>query len=140
MMREAQRMMQDPQFQLQMEQMMKQQNMQNAIRVTKQSISDPHKLKQLELKTKLALADGEKKLAEIEKQQQQQRKVQQESPDGENDDDDKKVLPKDDDNDDDTNKNDATVKVADESDTTAIVNDENNDEEDIPEMPALSLN
>ena len=134
MMREAQRMMQDPQFQLQMEQMMKQQNMQNAIRATKQTIADPHKLKQLELKTKLALADGEKKLAEIEKQQQ--RKVQQESPD-DDDNDDNKIPPKEDDVD--TNKNDATVKVDHQNNATTTEN-ENNDEEVVPEMPALSLN
>ena len=145
MMREAQRMMQDPQFQLQMQQMMQQQNMQQAIQTTKQTISDPHKLKQLELKTKLALADGEKKLAALETEQQRKLREPSQGDDHKNADD-TKILPTkdviesskdyavDDDDNHDTEKNDAT----------AIVNDDNNhaeeDDDDIPDMPALSLN
>jgi hypothetical protein len=71
MMREAQRMMQDPNFQLYMKQVISQQKMQQAIQTTKETIADRQKLQQLEMKTKLAIKDGEKKLKEIEKQQLQ---------------------------------------------------------------------
>jgi hypothetical protein len=135
MMREAQRMMQDPQFQLQMQNMMKQQKMQNAIQATKQTISDPHKLKQLELKTKLALADGEKKLAELEKVQQKKNKPQQHSVET--------GMKSDDVNDqtshsetDDKNRNDPPN----DSNDTTIANTTEHLDDDIPDLPALSLN
>jgi cell division protein YceG involved in septum cleavage len=67
MMREAQKMMQDPSFQTYMKQMMEGQQMQQAIKQTKQTMADPNKMKELEEKTMKAVAEGEKELAELEK-------------------------------------------------------------------------
>ena len=148
MMREAQRMMQDPQFQLQMQQMMQQQKMQQAIQATKQTIADPHKLKQLELKTKLALADGEKKLAALEKEQQQKKKQESTKKDNGSDGDIKKAVQGDD-------VGDTTVLTdaedgklsGDHHDTDTDESNNHHDntelqeaEDDIPDLPALSLN
>lgn len=67
MMREAQKMMQDPSFQAYMKQMMEGQQMQQAIKQTKQTLADPKKMQELEEKTLKAVAEGEKELAELEK-------------------------------------------------------------------------
>lgn len=66
-MREAQKMMQDPSFQAYMKQMMEGQQMQQAIKQTKQTLTDPNKMKELEEKTMKAVAEGEKELAELQK-------------------------------------------------------------------------
>jgi alpha-galactosidase/6-phospho-beta-glucosidase family protein len=67
MMREAQKMMQDPSFQAYMKQLMEGQQMQQAITQTKQTLADPNKMKELEEKTMKAVAEGEKELGELEK-------------------------------------------------------------------------
>ena len=135
MMREAQKMMQDPQFKLQMQKIMQQQNMQNAIQTTKQTISDPHKLKQMELKTKLALADGEKKLAALEKQRQEEQKKSKSSSAKEDSTNDHDKL-SDNDANDNQKTSDATDLVGDGDDAILTLDDD----DDIPDMPALNLN
>lgn len=123
MVREAQRMMQDPNFQLKMQQMMSQPHMQHAIQTTQQTISDPYKRKQLEIKTKLALADGEKKLAALQKEQEEH-KLQQEA-----------VTVTVNDNDNVIVKDDGET-----NDTATTTNDELSLQDDIPDMPVLNLN
>jgi hypothetical protein len=67
MMREAQKMMQDPAFKKKMQDMMKAPQFQTALKQTQESMSDPEKVKELEEKARLALEEGTKKLEEIEK-------------------------------------------------------------------------
>ena len=66
MVREAQKMMQDPNFQKQMQQMMQQQGFQQAMAKTKESMADPDKLKEMEEKAQKAIEDGNKALEEYE--------------------------------------------------------------------------
>jgi hypothetical protein len=66
MMREAQKMMQSPEFQAHMKKMTENPNFQKAMQGTKELMKDPNKVAEMEAKVKAALADGEKKLAELE--------------------------------------------------------------------------
>lgn len=66
-MREAQKMMQDPEFQRQMKQMMAAPGFQQAIQKTQAVINDPTQLKELEEKAQKQLDEGNKQLEEIEK-------------------------------------------------------------------------
>lgn len=66
MVREAQKMMADPNFQTQMKQMMEQNNFQQALEQTKESMADPEKLKEMEAKAAAALSEGNAALEEYE--------------------------------------------------------------------------
>ena len=68
MMREAQKMMNDPAFQSSMEKLMAQQGMQQALKKTKKQMSDPKKAAELEAKAKKAIAEGEKELEKLNEQ------------------------------------------------------------------------
>lgn len=68
MMREAQKMMNDPAFQASMEKLMSQQGMQQALKKTKKQLSDPKKAAELEVKAKKAIAEGEKELEKLYEQ------------------------------------------------------------------------
>ena len=62
MMREAQKMMQDPQFQEYMKQISSSANFQGAMKKTKESMDDPEKRKEMEAMVKQKLEEGEKEL------------------------------------------------------------------------------
>jgi hypothetical protein len=66
MMREAQAMMQSPEFQAHMKKMTENPNFKKAMQGTQELMKDPKKVAEMEAKVKAALADGEKKLAELE--------------------------------------------------------------------------
>ena len=67
MMREAQKMMQDPAFQAHMDKVMKSSNFKQAMKKTEEHLKDPKKAKELEEKTKAAIQEGNKLLDEREK-------------------------------------------------------------------------
>ena len=66
MMREAQAMMQSPEFQAHMRKMTENPNFKKAMQGTQELMKDPKKAAEMEAKVKAALADGEKKLTELE--------------------------------------------------------------------------
>jgi hypothetical protein len=66
MMREAQKMMQDPAFQAQCDKMMANDGFKQAMTKTKEDLKDPEKVKELEEKAQKAIAEGDKDLAVIE--------------------------------------------------------------------------
>ena len=66
MMREAQAMMQSPEFQAHMKKMTENPNFKKAMQGTQEMMKDPKKVAEMEAKVKAALTDGEKKLAELE--------------------------------------------------------------------------
>jgi len=70
MMREAQKMMQDPAFQAQMKQMMAG-NLGQAMQQTKQAMQDPAKVKEMEEKAQAAITEGNKELERLEKERQE---------------------------------------------------------------------
>lgn len=67
MMREAQKLMNDPAFQTQMRQMMQSAGFQQAISQTQEAMQDPEKVKEMEEKAQKALEEGSKQLDEIER-------------------------------------------------------------------------
>jgi hypothetical protein len=68
MMKEAQSMMEDPNFQANMKQMMSGQGFQEAMSQTNTDLQDPVKLKAMEEKAEKAIAEGNVELEEQEKQ------------------------------------------------------------------------
>lgn len=68
MMREAQKMMEDPAFQSHMDKLMGQKGMKQALKKTKKQMSDPKKAAELEAKAKMAIAEGEKELDKLSEQ------------------------------------------------------------------------
>ena len=68
MMREAQKMMEDPAFQAHMDKLMGQKGMKQALKKTKKQMSDPKKAAELEAKAKMAIAEGEKELDKLNEQ------------------------------------------------------------------------
>jgi hypothetical protein len=66
MMREAQKMMADPNFQANMEKMMKGGGVQQAMQQTERDMKDPTKLKAMEEKAEKAISDGNKELEDLE--------------------------------------------------------------------------
>jgi hypothetical protein len=68
MMKEAQSMMEDPNFQANMKQMMSGQGFQDAMSQTNTDLQDPEKLKAMEVKAEKAIAEGNVELEEQEKQ------------------------------------------------------------------------
>jgi hypothetical protein len=66
MMREAQAMMQSPEFQAHMKKITANPNFKKAMQSTQQMMQDPQKAKEMEEKVKAAIADGETKLAQLE--------------------------------------------------------------------------
>ena len=66
MMREAQKMMQDPNFQAYMKQIMQSNAFQGAMKKTKESMDDPEKRKEMEEMVKQKLEAGEKELKKAE--------------------------------------------------------------------------
>lgn len=71
MMKEAQKLQQDPNFQRHMEQMMKQSQFQTAIAQTKENMKDPKKALEMEEEAKKAIEEGNKELEEYEKKRRQ---------------------------------------------------------------------
>ena len=67
MMKEAQAMMQSPEFQAQMKKMAEHPAFKQAMAQTKEMMSNPEKLKAYEAKMKTALEDGTKQLEEAKK-------------------------------------------------------------------------
>jgi hypothetical protein len=72
MMKEAQEMMADPNFQSNMKQMMQGQGFQQAMSQTNTDLQDPVKLKAMEEKAEKAIAEGNKELEEQDKQRRLQ--------------------------------------------------------------------
>uniref|UniRef100_A0A7S1XZI6 STI1 domain-containing protein n=2 Tax=Grammatophora oceanica TaxID=210454 RepID=A0A7S1XZI6_9STRA len=70
-MREAQKMMQSPEFQEQMKQMAEHPHFKQAMKQTKDLMADPEKVKAVEEKMKVAVADGEKQLDAFKKAQKE---------------------------------------------------------------------
>ena len=68
MMREAQKLMQDPSFQAQMKQMTENPQFKEHMKKTQDVLKDPKKVKEMEDKMKAALEEGNKTLEEVEKQ------------------------------------------------------------------------
>jgi len=66
MMREAQKMMQDPQFQAYMKQITSSAAFQGAMKKTKDTMEDPEKRKEMEDMVKQKLEEGEKELKKAE--------------------------------------------------------------------------
>jgi hypothetical protein len=138
MMREAQKMMQDPSFQAHMQQLMQGQPMQQALQQTKETMADPKKLHEFEEKAKRAIADGEKELQELEMEKASKGKEQRVE-DSSNEDHNEKTSV--------SNKSAGTAIAV-----TTSVNAPNNhthnnvDDDDavllenIPDIPALNLN
>ena len=116
MMREAQKLMQDPAFQAQMKQMMAGAGFQQAMKKTKEEMKDPKKMAEMERKAQEAIAEGNKQLEEVEKL----RKAKAEKGD---DDDDKKPAADE-------------KKETKEEETT----EDKKEEEEVPDIPSLSLN
>ena len=67
MMKEAQAMMQSPEFQAQMKKMSQNPNFKQAMQGTKKMMEDPAKLKEMEAKMKVSLEEGQKALEAAEK-------------------------------------------------------------------------
>jgi hypothetical protein len=67
MMKEAQAMMQSPEFQAQMKKMAQNPNFKQAMQGTKKMMEDPEKLKEMETKMKVSLEEGQKALEAAEK-------------------------------------------------------------------------
>jgi hypothetical protein len=121
MMREAQKMMNDPAFQQQMKQMMEQQNFQQAMASTKEKMADPTQLNEMERQAAAAIEEGNIALEEYEAARRKriteqvalakQKQLEEEE----------------------ESKKSATV-----TDTTATIN--TNDEDDMVDMPVLNLN
>jgi len=118
-MREAQKMMQDPNFQAQMKKMLSQGGMQQALQQTKQDLSDPKKAKELEEKARKAVEEGEKELAKLEEQKKKGLRVEKGGEDKEED-------------------ADKTLEVDNDSKPPAALKTE--EEDDMPDIPVLSLN
>ena len=129
MVREAQKLMADPNFQAYMNQMMASPQFQSAMSQTKQDLQDPAKAKEMEEKAKRALQEGDaelqryqeiqrqvaerrKELAKQKEQEQEQGKTETET------------------NTDDNNNNNNNNKDDDKEDTVG----------DMPDIPALNIN
>ena len=66
MMREAQKMMQSPEFQAHMKRVTENPSFKKAMEGTKEMMKDPQKVAEMEAKVKAAVTEGEKQLSELE--------------------------------------------------------------------------
>lgn len=121
MMREAQKMMQDPAFQAHMKKLMSQQGMQQALQKTQTEMADPKKVAELEAKAKKAIADGEKELAKLDRDKDALREK-----DGKKYDEKKKE-----------GDEQKPLQKSEEDAKPATVTE---DQDDMPDIPALNLN
>ena len=120
MMREAQKMMQDPAFQAQMDKLMSQQGMKQALKKTKKDMADPKKVAELEAKARKAVEEGEK---ELEKLSKNQKALQ------------KKLEVKDADRKEGAEAEDSEKSSGEDSKPAAT-----GEQDDMPDIPALNLN
>jgi uncharacterized membrane protein len=72
MMREAQKLMQDPAFQAHMKKMTQTAQFQQSIKRTKEIMKDPEKVKEMQKNMETRLAEGQKQLQELEEKDQQE--------------------------------------------------------------------
>ena len=112
MMKEAQKLMQDPAFQAHMKKMMESSGFQTHMKKQAEAMKDPKKLKEMERKAQAAIKDGEEQLKRMEADR-----------------DDKKEGGGDDDKEEEKKDGDAEKK-----------SDRTEEEEEVPDIPSLSLN
>ncbi len=115
MVREAQKMMQDPAFQTQMRQMMSSSGVKKALKETKEVMNDPEKIKEMEAAAQKALEEGNKQLEALEKARKEKEGSSENIEKAEGDDCDQKVAAK----------------------ADAATNEE---EDEVPDIPSLNLN
>lgn len=127
MMREAQKMMQDPAFQAHMDKMMQNAGFQQAMNKTKDALSDPETAKQMEEKAQKAVEEGNALLEKRQRVIENLRKAQAEQEAKE--------------------KAEAAKKAGEESEEETTNKEEEDkkpaaeeEEDDIPDIPALNLN
>lgn len=81
MMREAQKMMQDPAFQAHMKKISESAQFQQSIKRTKEVMKDPKKMQEMQKNVEKRVAEGQKQLEELEKKEKAEKVKAEETED-----------------------------------------------------------